>query len=234
MFRFKRFSISDDRSSMKVGTDGVLLGAWCTLDSGVKRVLDIGTGSGLIALMVAQRNEDCNVDGAEIESESAQQAAENFAASEWGDRVKAIHTDIKEFEVEQKYDLVVTNPPYFVDSLTSPDAGRTLARHTTELSFAELIQAVIRVLKPGGLLSVILPPNETQLFDIEISMAFVLVRRCAVFGRTGLAPKRYMSEYVLSTVAREICEEEITIERENRGEYSDEYRELTREFYLKF
>lgn len=232
MFRFKQFSVSDDRSSMKVGTDGVLLGAWVALNGGEQNILDIGTGSGLIALMMAQRTDNALIDGVEIEAQSAMQAEENIAASNWSDRVVVHHTDIQSFDAGRRYDLIVTNPPYFIESLLSPDAGRTTARHTTELTFAELIKATMRLIKPDGRLSLILPTAESRIFDEEAEGRLSLIRRCEVYGREGLVAKRYISEYALGSSP--LVEERLVIEGDKRGDYTSEYRELTREFYLKF
>lgn len=235
MFRFKQFSVNDDRSSMKVGTDGVLLGAWVGLDGSERRILDIGTGSGLIALMMAQRNCSVEVDAVEIESESVEQAADNFEASEWSDRVFVYHSDIQSFTPADKYDLIVSNPPYFVESLLSPDAGRTTARHTTQLTFSELVEAVVRLLRNDGRLALILPVMESQLFDNEADGKLLLTRRCEVFGRDGLPSKRLLSEYMLCGQPIQLLESEsLVIEGDKRGDYTAEYRELTREFYLKF
>ncbi len=234
MFRFKRFAVEDDRTSMKVGTDGVLVGAWVGLSGAERRILDIGTGSGLIALMVAQRTINSKIDAVEIDESSAAQAAENISASQWSDRVEVIHSDIKSFVPNEKYDLIVTNPPYFVDSLLSPDLGRTMARHTTELSFSELVESVVRLLNVDGRFALILPTVESQIFDNEATGKLSLVRRCAVLGREDLPVKRYMSEYVLSSDFCEVEHEQIVIEGEKRGQYREEYRELTRDFYLKF
>ncbi len=234
MFKFKRFAIEDRRASMKVGTDGVLLGAWVNINGNEQRILDIGTGSGLIALMIAQRTESSRVDAVEIDESSAEQAAENIVASPWRDRVEAICSDIKCYESVEKYDLIVTNPPYFVDSLLSPNSGRTMARHTTQLSFSELIQSVIRLLDNAGRFALILPASEAQIFDKEAVGYLSLVRRCAVYGRADLPVKRYMSEYILASDTCALSSESIVIEGETRGAYTDEYRELTRDFYLKF
>lgn len=234
MFRFKGFTIEDDRSSMKVGTDGVLLGAWTKIDGSEQRILDIGTGSGLIALMMAQRSKSTIIDAVEIDKNSADQAADNFASSEWSERLQIFHTDIKSFEETEKYDLIVSNPPFFVDSLLSLNSSRTVARHTTELSFPELINAVVRLLKPGGRYAMILPPMESQLFDCESVGRLSLVRRCEVHGRVDLPVKRYLSEYVVGDAQSKLICENLVIEGEKRSDYTSEYRELTADFYLKF
>ncbi len=237
MFRFKRFSIEQDRTPMKVGTDGVLLGAWVSVRGDERRVLDIGTGTGLIALMLAQRldNEDVYIDAVEIDEASAIQARENVAASPWARQVAVCHSDIQSFSPFAKYDLIVTNPPYFVDSLLSPNPGRTAARHTTELSFSDLIASVVRLLNPEGRLSLILPIVESQCFEQEAVGKLRLVRRCRLFGRETLPAKRDLCEYVLNDSTEELQpQESLTIESGGRHQYTAQYRELTREFYLKF
>lgn len=234
MFRFKRFAVEDDRSSMKVGTDGVLLGAWAKIDGSEQRILDIGTGCGLIALMMAQRTIDANIDAVEIDSSSAEQAGENFAASEWSDRLELFHTDIKCFDRAEKYDLIISNPPFFVDSLLSPNMSRSNARHTTKLTFSELVNSVVRLLKQYGRYVMILPPDESEIFDNEAFGQLSLVRRCSVHGRVDLPAKRYMNEYILYNDLSHFTDEKIVIEGEKRGDYSDEYRDLTADFYLKF
>ncbi len=235
MFQFKKFSVEQDRTPMKVGTDGVLLGAWVAVDGSQRRILDIGTGTGLIALMLAQRSDSkCRIDCVEIDSESAAQARENVARSEWGDRVTVYNSDIKSFEAEHKYDLIVSNPPYFVGSLHSPDVARSVARHTIDLSFRDLALSVVRLLNGGGRFALILPVEESKLFDAEALGRLGLVRRCEVLSREGGAAKRIMSEYRLGGEVG--CEqiERLAIRGGSPADYTAEYRALTREFYLKF
>ncbi|MFI3320026.1 MAG: methyltransferase [Rikenellaceae bacterium] len=235
MFRFKQFAIEQDRTAMKVGTDGVLLGAWCrTPQSNVpSRILDIGAGTGLIALMLAQRSEHSTVVGVEVDEASWGQASENVERSPWSERVEIIKSPIQEFEPKERFDLIVSNPPYFVDSLLSPDASRTNARHTTTLTFEELIVSVLRLLGDGGRFAVVLPTVESQRFDEVLQGRMTLNRRCFVKGREDLEVKRVMSEYVVAPLDGDVEMEELTIERE-RHQYTDEYKELTRDFYLKF
>ncbi len=234
MFRFKQFAIEQDRTPMKVGTDGVLLGAWLTIDRAERHILDIGTGTGVIALMMAQRNTTALVDGVEIDDSSAEQAAENVAASPWNERVMIHRSKIQEFAPEVRYDLILSNPPYFVDSLLSPDAGRTTARHTTDLTFAELAESVRRLLTPDGRFAIILPTQESQLFDQEVNGRLYLTRRCNVISREGAPTKRIMSEYQLTPPQDQVAEESVTIESGRPPQFTEEYRELTRDFYLKF
>lgn len=138
---------------MKVGTDGVLLGAWAEVRPGDRRMLDVGTGTGLIALMLAQRSAAW-ITAVDIDVECATQAAENFAASPWADRLDAVSVAVQRYDPVEKFDLIVSNPPYYVDSLLSPDEGRNTARHAAGLPFGELAAAVVRLLSPGGTLCV--------------------------------------------------------------------------------
>lgn len=219
---------------MKVGTDGVLLGAWVAISGEEERILDIGTGTALIALMMAQRNSTAEIDGVEIDRQSAEQAVENVARSEWRERVSIHHTDIQSYEPDESYDLIITNPPYFVDSLLSPNSARSVARHTTDLSFRELALSAQRLLKANGRIALILPTAESQLFDAEALGRLSLLRRCEVFSREGAPVKRVMSEYTLPRFDRAITREELTIESGEPPQFTAEYKKLTRDFYLKF
>ncbi len=236
MFRFKEFSISQDRTAMKVGTDGVLLGAWASLCGEERRILDIGSGTGLITLMMAQRTQHRSdrvvVDGVEVDDASYGQSRENVADSAWGDRVSMHHSDIQNYEAE-RYDLIVSNPPFFVDSLLAPNAERSNARHTTLLPFSELITAVERLLTDNGRFALILPTTEQQMFDNELRGRLTLLRRCSVRGGVSTPAKRQLSEYTIAKSSAAARHEEITL-RNADGEFSEEYRRLTSDFYLKF
>ncbi|MBQ6583784.1 MAG: methyltransferase, partial [Alistipes sp.] len=154
-FRFKQFKVEQDGVAMKVGTDGVLLGAWADCSS-ASSILDIGTGTGVIALMLAQRSSARHIVGVDIDTAAVECAAANFAASPWAERLTAVESSVQEFGGE-RFDLIVSNPPYFVDSLHSPDGQRTVARHTTELTFETLDCSVCRLLADGGRFALILP-----------------------------------------------------------------------------
>ncbi|MFI3305062.1 MAG: methyltransferase [Rikenellaceae bacterium] len=233
MFRFKQFAIEQDRTPMKVGTDGVLLGAWVATTGEERHILDIGTGTGVIALMMAQRT-SAQIDAVEIDYESATQAAQNVEASRWRERMTVHHTQIQHFAPTTRYDLIVTNPPYFVDSLLSLNAGRTTARHTTELSFAEIVESAARLLTPDGRLAIILPTQEAQRFEAEATPLLSAARRCDLYSREGGALKRIMCEYKLTPPTTPLKQEQLTIESGRPPEFTAEYRELTRDFYLKF
>lgn len=233
-FTFKRFSVSQMRSAMKVGTDGVLLGAWARITPEHRRVLDVGAGTGLIALMAAQRSEawGAEIVGVEIDAPSAEDARENFARSEWAERLSLVECAAQEFCPEGKFDHILSNPPYFVDSLTSPDASRTTARHTTSLSFEELARAAARLLTAEGVLSLVLPYDAVADMTLAAARAgLFLVRRMDVRTKESAEPKRSLLEYGFAPRPTEHTTLTIHI---SGGDYSPDYRTLTRDFYLKF
>ncbi len=232
MFKFKQFTIAQDRTAMKVGTDGVLIGAWTTVENSDRRLLDIGSGTGLIALMLAQRS-DAVVDAVEIDSDSAAQAAENIAMSPWSQRVNIHNVDITNFNQSNRYDLIVSNPPFFSNSLLPPDKSRTTARHTTSLTFESLIASIERLLSPSGHFALILPTNESEEFEKLSKGHLYLWRKCLVKSRVESDCKRVMYEYRLWQ-ADNIEQTELAIREAHSNEYTTEYRNLTADFYLKF
>ncbi len=230
MFSFKQFAIRQERCAMKVGTDGVLLGAWAPECIAGGRILDIGTGTGVMAIMAAQRNPSARIVGVEIDDMSALQARENAEASPWADRVEIVNADIRSYEAAAPFDLVISNPPYFVDSLKSPDSGRTTARHTVSLDFGELMSAVERLLAPDGRFAVIVPAEAAS--RVVASGRLVLRRRCDVRSKPSAGPIRTMMEFAAGYCgAPEFSE--LTI-GDGKGGYTAEYVALTRDFYLKF
>ena len=182
---------------MKVGTDGVLLGAWAAVRPQDRRMLDIGTGTGLIALMLAQRAPEAHVTGVDIDDVG--QARENAAASPWSGRVAFAQCPVQEFETPEPFDLIVSNPPFFVDSLTCPDRGRTAARHAVPLPFGDLRDAVLRLLAPGGRFAVILPTAEAERFLAVCAGRLALVRRTDVRTTPRRPAKRALMEFVRRT-----------------------------------
>lgn len=231
VFRFKQFAIDQSGVPMKVGTDGVLLGAWLRIDGTEHRILDIGTGTGVIAMMAAQRSTAEHIVGIDVESVSAKRAQANFEASPWHERLRAECVAVQEFATDVAFDLIVSNPPYFVDSLLPPDGGRTRARHTASLPFGELDEAMCRLLAPQGRAALILPPAEMERFAALARLK--MVRRCDVRSVPKSRVKRVMAEFAHSAAGVCLCET-LTIETERRGEFSSEYRRLTKDFYLKF
>lgn len=194
MFRFKQFSIRQERSPMKVGTDGVLLGAWVGVRPDDRRVLDIGTGTGLIALMLAQRMPAARITGIDVEDVS--EARENALASPWAARLDFVQGPVQEFAPTERYNLIVSNPPFFVDSLTCPDRGRTAARHAVLLPFEALRDAVLRLLAPEGRFALILPTAEARRFK-ELCRGSLVPARCTLVRTTSSRPvRRVLLEFV--------------------------------------
>lgn len=239
-FRFKRFEIRQEGSAMKVGTDGVLLGAWYGMPSADDAAaLDIGTGTGLIALMTAQRGEAAGlrVDAVEIEAASYAQATENVATSPWASRVRVHNMSIQDYArcTTEKYALIVSNPPYFTQALKCPDPARTTARHTTELSYSELAACAAELLADEGRFAVILPHEQAQEFiDITQDHGLTLTRRTDVLPAPTSQPKRALMEFAHNGYACPASVDTLVIENGARHEYSYEYRALTKDFYLKF
>lgn len=229
-FQFKQFTVNQVGVAMKVGTDGVLLGAWVAVD-GAKSVLDIGTGTGVIALMMAQRGGAERIVGVDIDQTAAQCAAENFAASPWAERLTALHTSVQEYD-GHTFDLIVSNPPYFTNSLLCPDNSRTTARHTTSLSFEDLDSAVCKMVdKEHGRFALILPAEQMERYLTLTRLN--LVRRCDVYSKAGGKLVRVMAE--LSYVEPQSVEhQKIIIYGDSGREYTEQYRGLTKDFYLKF
>lgn len=231
VFWFKHFAVEQSDVPMKVGTDGVLLGAWVRFDGTEHRILDIGTGTGVIALMAAQRSTADYIAGIDVEPVAVDRAAANFAASPWRNRLHAECIAVQEFATDEPFDSIITNPPYFVDSLLPPDGGRTRARHTASLPFEELDEALCRLLASQGRAALILPPAEMERFAALSHLK--MVRRCDVRSVPQGDVKRVMAEFA-HTATGECRYETLTIETERRGEFSAEYRLLTKDFYLKF
>lgn len=215
---------------MKVGTDGVLLGAWIPV-SGAQRILDIGTGTGLLALMLAQRC-DAEIDAIEIDDEAASQASENVLESEWSGRIKVIQTSFQDYcrISEVKYDLLVCNPPFFSKSLKAKTESRSLARHNDQLSPYALISGAIKLLNPNGHLCLILPAGDESLF-ISLAKEHGLFpsKILRIRPDSGKPFKRILIDFIFSECLPQ--EAEMTIETGQRHNYSEEYINLTRDFY---
>ena len=230
MFRFKQFTVCDERSAMKIGTDGVLLGAWADIE-GDSRILDVGTGTGLIALMLAQRNASAEIVGVDISHEAIEEARDNFLNSPWAKRLSVTEGDVCSFESNEKFDHIVSNPPYFVDSLHSPDSLRTMARHTSSLKFEDLVTSAVRLLRPGGRLSVILPTECAMQFRFAAFGHLWLCRQLNVVTKAGDSPRRTLMEFCLSD--KPLMPSVATlIMRHRDSSYTEEYRRLTEDFYI--
>lgn len=209
-FQFKQFRISQDRCAMKVGTDGTLLGAWA---HGGPTILDIGTGTGVIALMMAQRFAEALVTAIDIDADACRQAEANVAASPFSERVEVRHIALQDFapsdahcqaDEPARYASIVCNPPFFNDSLQSPDRQRTIARHTTTLSYRQLFLSAARLLADDGELSVVIPTECRSALDTEaVISGFFPSRVCAVITSERKPPRRFLLAYRRSPVAVE-------------------------------
>ena len=231
-FRFKQFTIHQDRCALKVGTDGVLFGAWVD-HRGAERILDIGTGTGLLALIAAQRGPTAQIDAVEIDDASAGQAAENCSASPWADRLRVHRMDARRMSATEPYDLIICNPPYYAGYSASPDPRIGLAKHSDELLFPQLVAIVGRLLAPAGRFAVIIPLNREQEFIREAArIELAPVRRCTVRYVAHRPAKRVLLE--LDRSRRPVKEEDLTIEATGPFDYSPEYRALISDLMLGF
>ena len=238
-FRFKRFSVQDDRCAMKVGTDGVLLGAWCPTGT---RILDIGTGSGLIALMLAQRCPEAQIEAIDIDEAAVAQAQENFEHSVFNRQLSAYRFSLQEWSNHRLqttnhpcYDLIVANPPYFQNSLKNPDKGRQTARHTDTLSYEELIRHSARLLTTNGQLALILPAEaETEVRQMAAAANLMLTRVTRVYSKESKPARRVLMVFSKSPITDNyspILYDSLVLEDEKGGR-SAAYQELCKEFYL--
>ena len=234
-FQFKQFKVNQDKSAMKVGTDGVLLGAWADCN-GARKILDIGTGTGLIALMMAQRNPDAEIIAIDIDEGACEQARENFMASPWADRLTVVHSSLQDFVKSntEEFEHVISNPPYFQNSLRSGEKSRDLARHTDSLSFEELFYCSNSLSTASASLSIIIPyVAESDVMTIKKNSSYNLFRRLHVQGDINKQVVRSLLEFRKEIVAN-YEEELLYIEKGKRHAYSEEYKALTRDFYLAF
>lgn len=224
MFEFKQFSVDDALCAMKVGTDGVLLGAWADVAAS-RRILDLGTGSGLIALMVAQRSAEAEILGIDVDADAVSQARRNFELSPWSERLTAEHCDVRMLCTEQRFDHIVSNPPYFVETIESPNASRATARHSRHLGFRDIVDAAERLLVEGGRLSVILPTDVAAMFRREAFEHLWLVRQMDISTKPGEAPRRTMMEFRKT-------QNPLNPRCNTLAIGSPEYCELVKDFYL--
>ena len=235
-FQFKEFTIHQEKTAMKVGTDGVLLGAWCSVDGFPDTILDIGSGTGVISLMLAQRSDAMTIDAVELDENAYEQTVENFEQSDWGDRLYCYNSSFQEFAVEiaeeeEAYDLIVSNPPFYTDDFETDDSARNKARFTSSLSFEELLVGVTKILSKNGSFAVVVPFKEEQNFvDLANQQHLFLNSVCRVQGNPSSEIKRSLLAF--SFIQTEIKEEHLVIET-SRHNYTDEYINLTKDFYIK-
>lgn len=232
-FKFKQFTVFHDKCAMKVGVDGVTLGAWANVDN-AKNILDIGTGSGLIALMLAQRS-NAIIDAIDIEENAVLQAQENVDNSSWKERIHVKNCSIQDFTrtTDNKYDLIVSNPPYFLESLKTPSEKRNLARHADELTHEDLLDCSIKLLNPSGIVSFILPVIEAEkLIDYATEILILnCLRKTYLIPKQGKQAKRLLLEFGFTNETT--VTSDLIIETHNRQEYTPDYHLLVKDFYLK-
>lgn len=234
-FQFKEFKIEQDRCAMKIGTDGVLLGAWASLEQEPDSILDIGTGTGLIALMLAQRSPAFLIDALEIDEDAYEQAVDNFEQSPWGDRLFCYHAAFDEFveemQDEDKYELIISNPPFYAEDYTSESASRNKARFAEALPFSELFEGVSKLLHKNGEFNAIIPHKEESNF-ISLASGFGLFPKkiTRVRGNEKSEIKRSLLSFNFKKEQPEENELIIEISRHN---YTDAYKKLVKDFYLK-
>ncbi|MCL4857471.1 MAG: methyltransferase [Flavobacteriales bacterium] len=231
VFQFKQFSIAQDLCAMKVGTDGVLLGAWTNIPNGA--ILDIGSGTGVIALMIAQRNNNSTIDAIDLNENAYLQTKTNAENCPWSNRIKAFHSSLQDFKPDKRYQLIVSNPPFFVNSSKSQNEAKNTARHTDELSFDALLQSVASLLLPDGIFSVVLPFSAVSEF-VELAKKYHLFlnRLCEVKPNLAKPPKRALMEFSFKQTTTQT--ESLTIETNQRHVYTLAYQNLTKDFYLEF
>lgn len=228
-FRFKRFCIHHDRCAMKVGTDGVLLGAWGAVEG--KRILDIGTGTGLIALMAAQRNPDAQVLGIDIDKDAVLQAQENIAKSPFANRVSCALQDITTFGSKNTYDAILCNPPFFTEDTLPDEERRMLARNSKSLPFSLLVSRAASLLTDEGKFSFIIPSQLVSEFvGLCLAERLYLIRRCFVRTKASKPPRRALLTF--STNNEQSAEYQEICLIDSDGSRSQEYIELTQDFYL--
>jgi tRNA1Val (adenine37-N6)-methyltransferase len=231
VFAFKEFSVNQDKCSMKLGTDSVLVGAWAKKEK-PKKILDIGTGTGVIALMLAQRTQ-AEIDAIDIEYAAHVQAKENFSGSKWSNRLNSHHCSLQEFSPNKKYDLIISNPPYFVLPKTHQEKEGNQARFTHLLSFSDLAEHVVRLLSAKGSFYVVFPVHEGAMFTNEAEKRNLFLVNYVWVKTTNRKkfPKRILMEFGFSR-RDDITDSMLVIQSENK--YTDEYKELTKDYFLQF
>lgn len=233
-FRFKQFTVAQSGAAMKVGVDSVMLGAWASANKPA-HILDIGTGTGLLALMAAQRWPNAAIDAIEIDPDACRQAAHNIASSPWNSRIQLICDSFAHCaqHLPQRYSLIICNPPYFTASLKPPDSRRSTARHNDSLPHSTLLAGSARLLTPDGVLATILPTAEAAALIRQAATHSLCIRRTlSIHAHPAKPAYRIMTE--LSATGSTETGGTLCIEKADRSGYTDEYRQLTRDFYINF
>lgn len=231
-FQFKQFTIQQEHCAMKVSTDACIQGAWTPIGDGVKNVLDIGTGTGLLSLMLAQRNEQVHIDAIELDVAAATQAEENVSSSPWSDRINVAQADARTYEPDLQYNMVICNPPFFNNSLLGDTDIRNIARHTLSLSYDDLLMVLDRVLTQDGYASILLPAAEHEEWErILHQNNWYINQRLLIQPKENASPNRVVS-LCSRNKNEEILEEKLVI-YSGQNEYTPEATDLLKPFYLK-
>ncbi|CAM3768260.1 tRNA1(Val) (adenine(37)-N6)-methyltransferase [Rheinheimera salexigens] len=238
-FQCKQFYIAHDRCAMKVGTDGLLLGAWAPLSKNnvvttSGNILDIGAGSGLISVMLAQRSQGLlPITAIELDSAAAEQAKENISVSPWPNSIRLLTADILAYQPTERYRLIVSNPPFFQQSMPAAQLSRHLARHTDSLPFNRLLEKAATMLKPEGVLALILPYTGIEQFiTLAQSLGWQLQQHCVVFSKLN-KPQRSLISFVYGISDKPLQNSQLLIHNPD-GSYTAQYQQLLGDFYLKF
>lgn len=230
-FKFKQFKVSQAKTAAKVGTDAVLLGAWTPHSPQIKNILDVGTGTGVISLMLAQRTQSAEITAIEIDADAFMESLTNFEQSPWASRIQCLNTDFRSFEADSTFDLIVSNPPFYTEKTLAPTHQRSIARNVIGLSFKDLIEKVNYFLNSTGVFSVIIPFTEVADFcEIARQNKLFPFRITHVRGHAKSPIKRSLLAFSRQNIEPIITELQIEIERH---QYTADYKELTRDFYLK-
>lgn len=232
-FVFKEFSINQDQCAMKIGTDGVLLGAWTSVVHQPFSVLDIGSGTGILSLMLAQRSDAELIDAIEIDAKAYEQCVENFEQSLWGDRLFCYHASLEEFtnEIEDKYDLIISNPPFYSEDYKTENTPRDLARFTDAMPFEHVLDSVSKLLSENGLFSVVIPYKEESNFKSLALAAGLFPKR--ILNVKGTPKSEFKRSLIEFTRIQCVVKMETLIIETSRHQYTEAYISLTNDFYLK-
>ncbi len=238
-FHFKQFSVEQDKCAMKIGTDGVLLGAWASIAQNPFSILDIGAGTGVLSLMLAQRSTSEIVDALEIDSDAYEQCVDNFEQSPWGDRLFCYHASLEEFaeEIDDQYDLIVCNPPFYSEDCKAENEQRAMARFQDAMPFSHLLESVSKLLAESGIFSVVIPKKEETDFIILASKFNLFPNRILhVKGSPSSETKRSLLDFSFKKTENRKnlnTETEQLIIETSRHQYTEDYIKLTQDFYLK-